>query len=147
MFDSIGWGEIFVIILAGLIIIGPERLPGVIMDVRAAIFAARRSINDAKKELYGEEFAEFRKPMNTVTEYAAMGPKRAIAKMLFDEDGDYLDQFDPRKMMDEDPAEPGSTSGSGSTQPPSKPRRRQPGMNPEPPAESGGGGFSWTDVT
>ena len=103
MFDSIGWGEIFVIILAGLIIIGPERLPGVIMDVRAAIFAARRAINDAKNELYGEEFDEFRKPMSTVTEYAAMGPKRAIAKVLFDEEGDYLDQLDPRRMMDGDP--------------------------------------------
>lgn len=104
MFDSIGWGEIFVVILAGLIIIGPERLPGVIMDVRAAIFAARRAINDAKNELYGEEFDELRKPMSTVTEYAAMGPKRAIAKVLFDEDGDYLDQFDPRRMMDGDPS-------------------------------------------
>lgn len=104
MFDSIGWGEIFVVILAGLIIIGPERLPGVIMDVRAAIFAARRAINDAKNELYGEEFDELRKPMSTVTEYAAMGPKRAIAKVLFDEDGDYLDQFDPRRMMEGDPA-------------------------------------------
>ncbi|WP_367881629.1 Sec-independent protein translocase TatB [Corynebacterium sp. P3-F1] len=103
MFDSIGWGEIFVVILAGLIIIGPERLPGVIMDVRAALFAARRAINDAKEELYGEEFEEFRKPISTVTEYAAMGPKRAIAKALFDEDGDYLDQFDPRRMMNEDP--------------------------------------------
>lgn len=103
MFDSIGWGEIFVVILAGLIIIGPERLPGVIMDVRAAIFAARRAINDAKNELYGEEFDEFRKPMSTVTEYAAMGPKRAIAKVLFDEEGDYLDQFDPRRMMEGDP--------------------------------------------
>lgn len=104
MFDTIGWGEIFVVILAGLIIIGPERLPGVIMDVRAAIFAARRAINSAKEELYGEEFDEFRKPMSTVTEYAAMGPKRAIAKVLFDEDGNYLDQFDPRRMMDGDPA-------------------------------------------
>lgn len=104
MFDTIGWGEIFVVILAGLIIIGPERLPGVIMDVRAAIFAARRAINNAKEELYGEEFDEFRKPMSTVTEYAAMGPKRAIAKVLFDEDGNYLDQFDPRRMMDGDPA-------------------------------------------
>ena len=103
MFDSIGWGEIFVVILAGLIIIGPERLPGVIMDVRAALFAARRAINEAKDELYGEEFDELRKPMSTVTEYAAMGPKRAIAKVLFDEDGDYLDQFDPRRMMDGDP--------------------------------------------
>lgn len=108
MFDSIGWGEIFVVILAGLIIIGPERLPGVIMDVRAALFAARRAINDAKEELYGEEFEEFRKPISTVTEYAAMGPKRAIAKALFDEDGDYLDQFDPRRMMNEDPV-----TGSG----------------------------------
>ena len=120
MFDTIGWGEIFVVILAGLIIIGPERLPGVIMDVRAAIFAARRAINNAKEELYGEEFDEFRKPMSTVTEYAAMGPKRAIAKMLFDEDGNYLDQFDPRRMMDGDPAVghnssgPGATSASGS---------------------------------
>jgi len=103
VFDSIGWGEIFVVILAGLIIIGPERLPGVIMDVRAALFAARRAINEAKDELYGEEFDELRKPMSTVTEYAAMGPKRAIAKVLFDEDGDYLDQFDPRRMMDGDP--------------------------------------------
>lgn len=115
MFDTIGWGEIFVVILAGLIIIGPERLPGVIMDVRAAIFAARRAINNAKEELYGEEFDEFRKPMSTVTEYAAMGPKRAIAKVLFDEDGNYLDQFDPRRMMDGDPAVGHNSSGSGAT--------------------------------
>ena len=187
MFDSIGWGEIFVVILAGLIIIGPERLPGVIMDVRAAIFAARRAIDNAKEELYGDEFDEFRKPMSTVTEYAAMGPKRAIAKVLFDEDSSYLDQFDPRQMMDGDPAvgrRAGSATAGGAGQnqphpparaaqqsvrpdpsgqseqpvqsePPaqseaprrSKPRRMQPGMGAEQPKQSGGGGFSWTDVT
>lgn len=166
MFDSIGWGEIFVVILAGLIIIGPERLPGVIMDVRAAIFAARRAIDNAKEELYGDEFDELRKPMSTVTEYAAMGPKRAIAKVLFDEDSSYLDQFDPRQMMDGDPAvgrRAGSAAAGGTGQseqpvqsePPaqseaprrSKPRRMQPGMGAEQPKQSGGGGFSWTDVT
>lgn len=166
MFDSIGWGEIFVVILAGLIIIGPERLPGVIMDVRAAIFAARRAIDNAKEELYGDEFDELRKPMSTVTEYAAMGPKRAIAKVLFDEDSSYLDQFDPRQMMDGDPAvgrRAGSAAAGGTGQseqpaqsePPaqpgasrrSKPRRMQPGMGTEQPKQSGGGGFSWTDVT
>lgn len=166
MFDSIGWGEIFVVILAGLIIIGPERLPGVIMDIRAAIFAARRAIDNAKEELYGDEFDEFRKPMSTVTEYAAMGPKRAIAKVLFDEDSSYLDQFDPRQMMDGDPAvgrRAGSAAAGGTGQseqpvqsePPaqseaprrSKPRRMQPGMGAEQPKQSGGGGFSWTDVT
>ena len=175
MFDSIGWGEIFVVILAGLIIIGPERLPGVIMDVRAAIFAARRAINNAKEELYGEEFDEFRKPMSTVTEYAAMGPKRAIAKVLFDEDGNYLDQFDPRQMMEGDPAvgrnaagsagsAPGSAPGSASrgapqpgrggspTQSAQRDYNSQRGYNSQhdqqnPPSQSGGGGFSWADVT
>ena len=54
MFDSIGWGEIFFILIVGLIVIGPERLPGVIEDIRAALFAARRAINNAKAELNGE---------------------------------------------------------------------------------------------
>lgn len=146
MFDSIGWGEIFAIIIVGLIVIGPERLPGVIEDVRAAIFAARRAINNAKAELNGEfgEFEEFRKPMNTVTEYAAMGPKRAIAKALFDEDPDYLDQFDPRTMMGEEPSGRAAAPAPGTA---AKPRRKQPGVSqPEPPAPSGGG-FSWADIT
>lgn len=153
MFDSIGWLEIFVVILVGLIVIGPERLPGVIEDVRAAIFAARRAINEAKAELNGEfeELEEFRKPMNTVTEYAAMGPKRAIAKVLFDEEGDYLDQFDPRTVMDGDPKL--AASGGAAARPSQRPRRRQPGVKkqeppqpPQPPQPSGGG-FSWADVT
>ena len=54
MFSSIGWLEILVIVLLGLVIIGPERLPGVIMDVRAAVYAARKAINNAKAELSGE---------------------------------------------------------------------------------------------
>lgn len=165
MFDSIGWLEIFVVILVGLIVIGPERLPGVIEDVRAAIFAARRAINNAKAELNGEfdQFEEFRQPINTVTEYAAMGPKRAIAKVLFDEEGDYLDQFDPRTMMGEDPhlassgnatGSTAASSGSGSTAAqqtqPQRPRRRQPGVKkqePPQPPQTSGGGFSWADVT
>lgn len=160
MFDSIGWLEIFVVILVGLIVIGPERLPGVIEDVRAAIFAARRAINNAKAELNGEfdQFEEFRQPINTVTEYAAMGPKRAIAKVLFDEEGDYLDQFDPRTMMNEDPQLASSSNTTGSTAAgtaarqgqPQRPRRRQPGVKkqePPQPPQASGGGFSWADVT
>jgi len=160
VFDSIGWLEIFVVILVGLIVIGPERLPGVIEDVRAAIFAARRAINNAKAELNGEfdQFEEFRQPINTVTEYAAMGPKRAIAKVLFDEEGDYLDQFDPRTMMNEDPRLASSSNATGSTAAgtaarqgqPQRPRRRQPGVKkqePPQPPQASGGGFSWADVT
>ena len=148
MFDSIGWGEIFVVIIVGLIVIGPERLPGVIEDVRAAIFAARRAINNAKAELNGEfgdaagEFDEFRKPISAVTEYAAMGPKRAIAKVLFDEEGDYFDQFDPRRMMREDMPEPDSAKNRGA-----RPGSGRPGSGRQDPPQSAGGGFSWADVT
>ncbi|MDN6236452.1 MAG: twin-arginine translocase TatA/TatE family subunit, partial [Corynebacterium flavescens] len=53
MFSSIGWTEIAVIILLAIVVIGPERLPGVIADVRAAIYAARKAINNAKAELNG----------------------------------------------------------------------------------------------
>ncbi|MHA2788665.1 Sec-independent protein translocase protein TatB [Corynebacterium sp. S7] len=162
MFDSIGWGEIFFIIIIGIIVIGPEKLPGVIQDVRAAIFAARRAINNAKEELngdFGEDFDEFRKPINTVSEYAAMGPKRAIAKVLFDEEGDYLDQFDPTKMMEGDPA---TATGQNQlrnqaqqgTQPPTQPpTQSQPQSQPQPTSNknkgdySSGGGFSWADIT
>lgn len=159
MFDSIGWAEIFFIIIIGLIVIGPEKLPGVIQDVRAAIFAARRAINNAKEELnsdFGEDFDEFRKPINTVSEYAAMGPKRAIAKALFDEEEDYLDQFDPRAMMDEEQPNAAKVQGPRST--PQQPAAGQNQLrsqqsnnaaeaNPDKGDYSSGGGFSWADIT
>ncbi|WIM68574.1 Sec-independent protein translocase TatB [Corynebacterium breve] len=141
MFDSIGWLEIFAIIIIGLIVIGPERLPGVIEDIRAAIFAARRAINNAKAELngdFGDDFEEFKKPLNTVSEYAALGPKRAVAKVLFDEDEQFLDQFDPKKMLEEDPAAPASP----------KQTTQKPAEQPEDKGDfSIGGGFSWADIT
>jgi len=69
VFSSIGWPEIFVIVLLGIIVIGPERMPEVIKDVRAAIYAARKAINNAKAELNGEmgsitsEFDDIRGPL------------------------------------------------------------------------------------
>lgn len=76
--------------IIGLIVIGPERLPSVIEDVRAAIYAARKGIANAKKELNGEleGFGEFKEPLDTVTKYAAMGPRRAMTSFLFESDED-----------------------------------------------------------
>ena len=53
MFDNIGWGEILVLIIMAVIVIGPERLPDLIKDVRAAAYAARKAINNARAELDG----------------------------------------------------------------------------------------------
>lgn len=102
VFQSIGWLEIFVVLLVALIVIGPERLPGVITDIRAAIFAARKAINNAKQEMSGEfgtEFEQLREPIVEVARWRAMGPKAALTHALFDDDADFLESFDPKKIM------------------------------------------------
>ncbi|HIX79776.1 MAG TPA: Sec-independent protein translocase TatB [Candidatus Corynebacterium faecipullorum] len=107
MFSSIGWVEIFVIVLLGLVIIGPERLPGVIMDVRAAIYAARKAIANAKAELNGEmsglgaEFDDLRVPLSQAAEWTRMGPRGVITKALFDGDDSAWDDFNPKKMAED----------------------------------------------
>lgn len=133
MFDSIGWGEIFFILIVGLIVIGPERLPGVIEDVRAALFAARRAINNAKAELNGElgdmgaEFDQLRQPLSQLATIKGLGPKTAITKALFDGDESYVDSLDPKKIMEDDTQQQNVQS----------PNMQQPQHKP---------GFSWDDV-
>lgn len=107
MFSSIGWPEIFAVLIIGMIVIGPERLPRIIEDVRAAIFAARKAINQAKAELngeFGEEFDELRKPLNQIAQIQRMGPRGMIAKALFDGDEEFMDSFNPDKLMQGDTA-------------------------------------------
>ena len=134
MFSSIGWGEIITLVVVGLIIIGPERLPRFIEDVRAAIFAARRAINNAKAELNGElgpEFDEFRKPLQQAAEWQRMGPRAALTRTLFDGDDEYLDTFDPKKMMEEDP--------QAASRPPRQGQQAQQPSTPAPPEPGQGG--------
>lgn len=106
MFSSIGWGEIFLIVILGVIIIGPERLPGVIQDVRAAMYAARKAINNAKAELNGEfgemgqEFEVLRGPINAAAEWGRLGPKAALTRAIFDGDDSAWDDFNPKKILD-----------------------------------------------
>ena len=135
MFDSVGWSEIFFILIIGLIVIGPERLPGVIQDVRAAIFAARKAINNAKKELNGEfddlsaDLAEFQKPISQITSIRTMGPKAALGKVLFDDDPEVMDMLDPKTK----PTDQSTTPATTDNQPPAGgPKNRN---------------FNWDDVT
>lgn len=106
MFSSIGWPEIFVIVVLGIIVIGPERMPEVIKDVRAAIYAARKAINNAKAELNGEmgsitsEFDDIRGPLTQAAQWTRLGPKGAITKALFDGDDSAWDDFNPKKMAE-----------------------------------------------
>nr|WP_304503610.1 Sec-independent protein translocase TatB [Corynebacterium lemuris] len=148
--------EIFTLVIVALIVVGPERLPGLIEDVRAAIFAARRAINNAKKELngeLGEEFEQFRKPMEQVAEYTRLGPRGAITKALFDGDDSALDDFDPKKMMEEDPRTPQPQPSQQQARQARTSGPQYPGQPDRGGQEGGkgdygtGGGFSWADIT
>lgn len=168
MLDNIGWGEILIILVVALIIIGPERLPGVIKDIRAAIFAARRAIANARAELDGEfgaEFDEIRQPLSQAAEWGRMGPRRAITKALLDEDDSFLEDFDPKKIMSETGVDPSretpaqaarrlreeadaleaqgkrATNRSQPRKPPPRPEKTEKGNYQT------GGGFSWEDIT
>lgn len=177
MFSSIGWPEIIVIVLLGIVIIGPERMPEVIKDVRAAIYAARKAINNAKAELNGEmgsisaEFDDIRGPLNQAAQWTRLGPKGAITKALFDGDDAAWDDFNPQKMAEDiksgtAPKEPEQRAqdNNGAARPtfnyaevygdttetPQQPAQ-QPSQQQQKPQRGGkdstGSGSEWSDVT
>lgn len=93
MFSSVGWVEILIIVVVGIIVVGPERLPRLITDVRALLLAARNAIADARKELdqdFGEDFEEFRKPLSQLNSVRQMGARGFITKTLLDDDDSFL---------------------------------------------------------
>ena len=109
MFSNVGWGEILLILIVGLVLIGPERLPSIITDVRAMILAARTAIDDARQSItgeFGEDFDELRKPLGELNELRKLNPKTALTRTLFDGDDTYLD------LLSGKPAAGGGAAGT-----------------------------------
>lgn len=137
-------------------------MPGLIQDVRAAIYAARKAINNAKAELngdLGEEFEEFRKPISEVAKWQRMGPRAAITKALFDGDEEFMDSFDPKKIMAKDTAGEAhrrkkEEQKAAEPQPsvPASPRTNQPAPSVQSTAPTASapapssGEFNWADI-
>ncbi|MFE1514024.1 Sec-independent protein translocase protein TatB [Corynebacterium bovis] len=97
MFSNVGGLEIAVIVVVALVVIGPERLPKLIREVRAVVLAARNAINDAKEQLggdFGEDFEELRKPLADLNSIRRMGARGIITKTLLDGDDTLLTSFD-----------------------------------------------------
>lgn len=66
MFESVGWGEVLVIVLAGLFILGPERLPAAASWLGQNIRKARQFAAGANEQIrkeVGPELDELRKPL------------------------------------------------------------------------------------
>lgn len=66
MFGSVGWGELLVLLIVGLVVLGPERLPGAIRWTTESLRKVRDYASGATaslREELGPEFDDVRKPL------------------------------------------------------------------------------------
>src|SRR5258705_12299448 len=107
--------EILVLGFAGLFILGPERLPSAAAWVGRSIRKVREYASGARDQLrseMGPEFDELRKPLQDLQQLRSFDPRRAVARHLFDDDGN---------------GNGGSTKPSGHTPPGAEPPSPPPG--------------------
>ncbi|MGV9800221.1 Sec-independent protein translocase protein TatB [Mycobacterium sp. NPDC003449] len=93
MFANIGWGEMLILVIAGLVILGPERLPGAIRWTSGALRQARDYVSGATSQLrqdLGPEFDDLREPLAELQKLRGMTPRAAITKHLLDGDDSFL---------------------------------------------------------
>ncbi|HEY1967309.1 MAG TPA: Sec-independent protein translocase protein TatB [Pseudonocardia sp.] len=96
MFENVGWGEILVLIIAGLFILGPERLPEAAAWLGRTMRQVREFASGAREQLnreLGPELEEFRKPLEDLRQplqdlrgLRDFDPKRAVVRTLFNDD-------------------------------------------------------------
>ena len=124
MFANVGWGEMLVLVIAGLVILGPERLPGAIRWTAGAVRQARDYITGATSQLredLGPEFDDLREPLSELQKLRGMTPRAALTKHLLDgDDSIFTGRFDST-----------SSDQTGSAKPP------KPQSGPGPAAASG----------
>ncbi|WP_067817164.1 Sec-independent protein translocase protein TatB [Nocardia inohanensis] len=93
MFSNIGWGEMLILLVAALVILGPERLPGAIRWTATSLKQVRDYATGATQQLkqeLGPEFDEIRKPLEQLNELRSMNPKSLVTKHLLDGDDSFL---------------------------------------------------------
>ncbi len=128
MFANVGWGEMLVLVIAGLVILGPERLPGAIRWTSGALRQARDYISGATSQLredLGPEFEDLREPLSELNKLRGMTPRAALTKHLLDgDDSIFTGKFD--NAGDKPP----------SSRPPSRLRRRRRRPDGQPTAHT-----------
>jgi sec-independent protein translocase protein TatB len=83
VFDSIGWGELSVLLVLGLFVFGPERLPGMAAEAGRALRRVRlyaKGLTDDLKAELGPEVGDL--------DLASLNPKTFVRKHLLEDDDD-----------------------------------------------------------
>lgn len=93
MFANIGWGEMLVLVVVGLVVLGPERLPGAIRWTATALRQARDYLSGVTNQLredIGPEFDDLREPLSELHKLRGMTPRTMLTRHLLDGDDSLL---------------------------------------------------------
>jgi sec-independent protein translocase protein TatB len=98
MFANLGWGEMLILVIIGLVVLGPERLPGAIRWTAGTVKQARDYVSGATSQLrqdLGPEFDDLREPLSELQKLRGMTPRAALTKHLLDgDDSLFTGKFD-----------------------------------------------------
>jgi sec-independent protein translocase protein TatB len=118
MFANLSWEHILVLVVVGLVILGPERLPGAIRWTSNALRQARDYLSGVTNQLredLGPEFDDLRGPISELQKLRGMSPRAALTKHLLDGDDSFLTgNFD--KPVNGAPAAPAAPPGPAAAQ-------------------------------
>lgn len=92
MLPNVGWAEMIILLVAALVILGPERLPGAVAWSIGALRQARDYVTGATTQLrdeLGPEFDDLREPLAELNKIRRMSPRAVITKHVLDGD-DFL---------------------------------------------------------
>ncbi len=134
MFANVGWGEMLVLVVVGLVVLGPERLPGAIRWASNALRQARDYLSGVTNQLredIGPEFDDLRGPLSELQKLRGMTPRAALTKHLLDgDDSIFTGNFDrPVNGTPSQPAEP-ALGSSGANGGPNGSQQHAPGHTP-----------------
>src|ERR1700755_2730783 len=93
MFGSLSWEHIMVLVVVGLVVLGPERLPGAIRWTSNALRQARDYLSGVTTQLredLGPDFDDLRAPLSELQRLRGMTPRAALTKHLLDGDDSFL---------------------------------------------------------
>ncbi len=100
MFANLGWGEMLLLVIIGLVVLGPERLPGAIRWTAGAVRQAREYVSGATSQLkddFGTDFDDLREPLSELQKLRGMTPRAALTKHLLDgDDSLFTGKFDKK---------------------------------------------------
>lgn len=84
MFDSIGLGEIMVLLLGALFIFGPDRLPSLARDAAGALKRLRQTVTGARGQIHEQLGPDFDHLKDV--DLRTLNPKTFLRKHLLEDD-------------------------------------------------------------